>query len=131
MGFEFKQLPCIESLEVSCPGKDQGEYCDCTGDCENHPDFCDCEEAKICCGNMNPSPTNPSPTNPSPTNPTPSPISQPGPFIPIYKDGTGFYKKCKKTTQVHMHLTLVMSGSWQFQILVWQLYPKNIKMLSH
>merc|ERR1712085_130580 len=48
----------------------------------------------------NPSPTNPSPTNPSPSNPTPSPISQPGSFIPIYKDGTGFYKNCKKTTQV-------------------------------
>jgi len=119
----FNNLPCVEG-EVLCPGKEPGEYCDCAGDCENYPDFCECDEAQMCCGNINqpspitnpaptiPSPTDPAPTNPAPTNPTPSPISQPGQFVPIYKDGTGLFKKCKKTTQVFSVTICYTQKAW-------------------
>ena len=93
--FGLSNLLCIQS-SVVCPGKNPSDYCDCKGDCENYPDYCECDEAQICCGNINPSPTNPSPADPAP-----SPISHPGSFTPIlYSDGTGLFRNCKKTTQV-------------------------------
>jgi len=34
---------------VLCPEKDKADYCDCDGDCDENPSFCECDEAKKCC----------------------------------------------------------------------------------
>merc|ERR1719336_3833271 len=34
---------------VLCAGMTAEDYCDCTGDCVNHPEFCTCAEAQTCC----------------------------------------------------------------------------------
>jgi len=34
---------------VTCPGMGPDEYCDCTGDCTEMPEYCVCEEAQNCC----------------------------------------------------------------------------------
>jgi len=33
--------------EIHCPG--YAEYCDCGGDCHNHPEWCSCPDAQACC----------------------------------------------------------------------------------
>ena len=34
---------------VLCDGMPEGDYCDCSGDCMGHPEFCACEAARACC----------------------------------------------------------------------------------
>merc|ERR1711951_246509 len=34
---------------VLCDGFATGDYCDCSSDCQNHPDWCGCAEAMKCC----------------------------------------------------------------------------------
>merc|ERR1739836_41950 len=38
-----------KELKVLCPEKDKADYCDCDGDCDENPSFCECDEAKKCC----------------------------------------------------------------------------------
>jgi len=67
---------------VLCPGLPAGDYCDCSGDCINHPSYCTCSDAQACCaGSLLPSP-HPSPSPPpefppSPEPPEPSPSPEP------------------------------------------------------
>jgi len=39
----------IPEAPVLCPGMDEVEYCNCSGDCTHNPEFCGCEEAVACC----------------------------------------------------------------------------------
>merc|ERR1719173_341249 len=48
----YYQENCEEDMPedaVLCPGMDEGQYCDCSGDCHEHPEFCGCDEALACC----------------------------------------------------------------------------------
>jgi len=91
LGFTF--LSKINGKKVFC-SEEKSAYCDCSLDCTKNPSFCDCEEAQICCGNENPSPS-------------PAP-----PFTLVYTDGSGLFKKCKKVTQVFSVTICYTTKAW-------------------
>ena len=39
----------LPSDAVLCPDMREGDYCDCSGDCTDKPEFCACEAARACC----------------------------------------------------------------------------------
>merc|ERR1712157_594229 len=47
--YSFDSKDSLDSKQVLCPGKNKKDYCDCDGDCNGNPSFCECEEAKKCC----------------------------------------------------------------------------------
>jgi len=38
-----------KTATVLCPGFEEGQYCDCSGDCTYQPNWCSCAEAQTCC----------------------------------------------------------------------------------
>jgi len=38
-----------QAANVLCPGLLEQYYCDCSGDCTGHPEWCGCPEAQECC----------------------------------------------------------------------------------
>ena len=68
-----------------CPGMDEGSYCDGTGDCMNHPTWCECPDARQLCS-VNGYPLSSAGPTPAPTplgslgsslTPTASPTASP------------------------------------------------------
>lgn len=49
-----------ESSNVLCPGQLLENYCDCDGDCTEKPEWCQCADAKECCGDTSSSLSSPS-----------------------------------------------------------------------
>merc|ERR1712176_1601228 len=39
----------VPSDSILCPGQPIENYCDCTGDCNEQPQWCQCAEAQECC----------------------------------------------------------------------------------
>ena len=46
-GHDHRRLAGPDS--VQCPDQPTENYCDCSGDCTGHPEFCGCADAQACC----------------------------------------------------------------------------------